>query len=175
MYEKVAFCLQHRMLLSTVLILITFAQPFDSVFWCSFLWDSHLLEFFENPPWAAVREIVVSWCEVWPQIADRVLLIQKVKPDRWASNRTEAAGHFQGTKSHWVWKHLTQALVYEPIPVVFYNYAICLISTACIGYATDSCQGKSMKNPFVSCYSKTLNLYLHENIRSPVLLKAVPV
>ncbi len=42
-------------------------------------------EFSENPPWAVIRKMGVSWCEVWPQITARAL-IRKVKPGRWASN-----------------------------------------------------------------------------------------
>ncbi len=41
--------------------------------------------FFENPPWAVIRKMGISWCEVWPQITTRAL-IRKVKPGRWASN-----------------------------------------------------------------------------------------
>ncbi len=44
-----------------------------------------LPEFSENPLWAAIRKMGVSWCEVWPQITAWAL-IQNVKPGRWASN-----------------------------------------------------------------------------------------
>ena len=69
-----------------------------------------------------------------------------------------------------MWNHLTFSLpvVYQyPILfVVLYNYAICLISTACTGKATLALyQGKSM-------FHAELSLYLHEHIQSPVWLKA---
>ncbi len=48
-------------------------------------WSYVILEFSENPPWAVIRKMGVSWYEVWPQITARAL-IRKVKPGRWASN-----------------------------------------------------------------------------------------